>query len=389
MWALEPDLVYLNHGSFGACPASVLLKQQEIRDELERQPMRFFTNLGERIDSARVELARFINADPQDVAFVPNATTAVNSVLRSMTLEAGDELLITDHSYNACANAVRFVATRAGARTVVAHIPFPLDEPGTAIDAIMAAVTDKTRLAVIDHITSPTALVLPVAEIATRLSERGIEVLIDGAHGPGSVPLDMRALVEAGMAHYTGNLHKWVCSPKGAGFLYVRRDRQPFVRPVVLSHGANSPRTDRSRFLLEFDWTGTFDPSAVLCVPEALRVVGAMCDGGWPEVMKRNRDLVLDGRRAIASAIGVDVPAPDDMIASMASLILPPADPAAPDPGQQDPMSQHILDNDNVQTMLPVWPMWPSRLVRLSAQQYNDPGDYAKLGAALCDALNH
>lgn len=387
MWALEPDLVYLNHGSFGACPASVLIRQQEIRDELERQPMRFFTNLGDRIDAARADLAAYIGADPQDVAFVPNATTGVNSVLRSMPIEPGDELLITDHCYNACANAVQFVANRAGGRAVIARIPFPIREASEAIEAVMSKVTDKTRLAVIDHITSPTALVLPVAEIATRLAERGVEVLIDGAHGPGCVPLDMRALVSAGMAHYTGNLHKWVCSPKGAGFLFVRRDRQPFVRPVVLSHGANSPRTDRSRFLLEFDWTGTFDPSAVLAVPEALRVIGSMCEGGWLEVMERNRALALEGRDIVASALGVDAPAPDEMVAAMASLILPEADPAAPDPGPLDPMTGQILERHNLQTMLPVWPTWPQRLVRLSAQAYNCAGDYDKLAGALREQL--
>ena len=383
MWALEPDLIYLNHGSFGACPRSVLIRQQEIRDELERQPMRFFSGLGNRIDTAREVLAEFICADPSDVAFVPNATTAVNSVLRSMTLEPGDELLITDHSYNACANAVRYVASRCGATVSVAHLPFPVDSAQTVVDAVLAAVTERTRLAVIDHITSATGLVLPIAELASQLAARGVEVLIDGAHGPGCVPLDMRVLVDAGIAHYAGNLPKWCCSPKGAGFLFVRRDRQPFVRPVVLSHGANSPRTDRSKFLLEFDWTGTFDPSAVLAVPQALATLGGIYPGGWPELMERNRALVLRGRRVVAAAIDVEPPAPEDMIAAMASLILPAADPNAPDPGHLDTIGDRILDDSNVQTMLPVWPEWPQRLVRLSAQAYNREADYQVLAEAL------
>lgn len=380
-WDLDPGVVFLNHGSFGACPRAVLEEQARLRALLERQPVRFLSReYEERLDAARAELAAFVGADPADLVFVPNATTGVNAVLRSLRLAAGDELLVTDHEYNATRNAVEFAAAAAGAKVVTAAVPFPLASADDAIDAVMARVSPRTRLAVVDHITSPTGLVLPVARLAAELSGRGVELLVDGAHGPGMTPLDLGTL---GAAYYTGNCHKWLCTPKGAALLHVRRDLQPGIRPPVISHGANSPRTDRSRFLLEFDWCGTHDPTPWLCVPAALRFLGELLPGGWPELMARNRALALAARRVLCAAIDIPPPCPDEMIGALAAVPLPPGPlPAAP-PGRQDALSARLEDAHGIVVAVFPFPAPPRRVLRVAAQAYNRLEQYQLLAEVL------
>ncbi|MFI5262221.1 MAG: aminotransferase class V-fold PLP-dependent enzyme, partial [Candidatus Limnocylindrales bacterium] len=323
-WALEPDVLFLNHGSFGACPRAVLAAQQAWRDRLEAQPVRFLArDLEAALDATREALGAFVGADPDDLAFVPNATHGLNTVLRSLRFAPGDELLVDDHAYNASVNALRAAADRDGARVVVAAVPFPTTGPDQAASAIRDAVTPRTRLALLSHVSSSTALLFPIVALAGDLAERGIEVLVDGAHGPGMVPLDLRALGEAGVAYYTGNGHKWLCAPKGSGFLWVRRDRQPAIHPLAISHGANSPRRDRSRFRLEFDWTGTSDPTPYLAMAAAIEVMGGLLPGGWPALMAANHATVLAARRLILDRLGVAAPAPESMLGSMAAILLP------------------------------------------------------------------
>ena len=201
-WALDPSVIFLNHGSFGACPIPVLQYQAELRQRMERQPVQFFVrDLEGLLDEARAALGGFLLAPADDLAWVSNATTAVNAVLRSLRFQPGDELLTTDHEYNACRNVLDFVARRAGARVVVASLPFPIAGPEQVIQAVMDRVTERTRIALLDHVTSQTGLVLPMAAIVRELRERGVETLVDAAHAPGMLPLNVAATATSGCAH--------------------------------------------------------------------------------------------------------------------------------------------------------------------------------------------
>ena len=393
-WGLDPAITFLNHGSFGACPRPVLDVQQAWRDQLEAEPVRFLgRELNGRLATVREALSDFVGADPDDLALVTNATGGANAVIRSIRFEAGDEIVTTDHEYNAILNVLRYVAERDGARVVVVGLPFPAISPDDVVERFMAAVTERTRLAVISHVTSPTALSLPVERIVPELAERGIDTLVDGAHAPGMVALDLDAL---GAAYYTANLHKWVCAPKGSAFLHVRRDRQAGVRPGTISHGLNAPTDERSRFRLEFDWQGTLDPTPWLAVPAAIDFIGGLVDGGWPAVMARNRELALYGRDALASGLGGDhLGSPATMIGAMAALPLPSKGPlggeaSGSSPLDTDPFQLVLYERFGIEVPIGAWPVPavqavspPIRSIRISAALHNDSADIDRLVAAL------
>jgi isopenicillin-N epimerase len=387
LWPLDPKVVFLNHGSFGSCPLPVLEFQRALRDRMERQPVQFLVReLEPLLDEARAVLARFVGARPENLVFVPNATSGVNTVVRSLGFGPGDELLVTNHEYNACRNALEFAATRAGAKVVVAPVPFPFENPGQLEEAIMGRVTPRTRLALIDHVTSQTAVILPVERLVRELAQRGVDTMVDGAHGPGMVPLNVEQL---GAAYYTGNCHKWLCAPKTAAFLHVRPDRQQLIHPLSISHGYTSPRTDRSRFLIEFGWTGTLDPTACLCVPEALRFMGSLAPGGWSEVMARNRALALEGRKILCQTLEIAPPCPEDCLGSMASVPLPDAREAErPEPPLYlDPLQDQLLARHAIEVPVIAWPGFPRRLLRISAQLYNSSAQCRLLAGALRELL--
>ncbi|MBK4730079.1 aminotransferase class V-fold PLP-dependent enzyme [Oxynema sp. CENA135] len=380
-WGLDPKVSFLNHGSFGACPLAVLAAQQDFQRQMERQPMHFFTEAFEPLlDAAQKHLAQFVGADPQDLAFVPNATAGVNTVLRSLCFEPGDELLTTTHEYNASRNALEFAARRAKARVVVAEIPFPVASADAIIEAVMARVSPNTKLVLLDRVTSVTALVFPVPSLVRELNERGIDTLVDGAQGPGAVA---DSLSEMGVAYYTGNCHKWLCAPKGSAFLYVRRDKQAQIRPLSISHGANSTRRDRTRFQLEFEWTGTDDPSAYLSVPVAIDFIASLLPGGWDAVMARNRALVLEARQMVVEALDVALPCPDELIASMASIPLPEGVRA----DRASSLERQLRDRYQIQTKIMPAIDRPGCVLRLSAQLYNSIEQYRKLAQALRELL--
>ena len=339
------------------------------------------------LDTARAALAQFAGADAEDLVFVPNATSGVNAVLRSLEFKRGDEILVSNQGYNACNNAAKFAAERAGARVVAVKLPFPFARADELIQPVLAAVTPRTKLALLDHVTSPTGVVLPIARLADELSRRGVDTLVDGAHAPGMVPLNLNRL---GAAYYAGNCHKWLCAPKGAAFLHVRRDRQKLIRPLIISHGANSARQDRPRFHLEFDWPGTWDPSAVLSVPEALRFVGSLLPGGWPEIMARNRALALAARKILAQALSVTEPCPEEFIGSLAAVPLPDALPDALPrlPFSESPLQDALRDKHKIEVPIISWPAPPKRWVRVSAQLYNSLPQYEALAQAMRKELD-
>ncbi len=366
-WSLDPDVAFLNHGSFGACPVEVMDGQERLRRQMEREPVRFLqTEHDERMDAARKAAAAFVGVPAADLGFVANATTGVNAVLRSLTLSPGDELVTTNHAYRACRNALEHVAQRAGAVTVVADVPFPIAAPSQVVAAVMDVITPRTRLALLDHVTSPTGLVFPIGDLVAALTEAGVDVLVDGAHAPGMLDLDVGSI---GAAYYTGNFHKWVCAPKSAGFLYVRPDLQDSVVPTVISHGATVSRAGRSRFEDLFNWTGTLDPTPYLCVPTAIETMARLVPGGWPEIWSRNRALALEGRAVLCEAMAIAPPAPATMIGSLAAVPLP--------------SSAGPLATPGVQVPLVDWPEPPHRLVRISAQLYNSIDQYARLADLL------
>ncbi len=377
MWSLSADVHHLNHGSFGAVPVAVQESQAEWRRRWEANPTGFvYQELNPGLERARDAVAGFVGADRKGVAFVRNASQGVAAVSRSIEpmLSPGDQILTTSHHYNAVNQTLGYSARAHGAEVVEVDIPFPIDSPETVLERVLDGVANKTRLAVIDHITSPTGLVFPVEDIVREL-EPDIPVLVDGAHGPGQVPLDLDGL---GASWYTGNLHKWVCSPKGAGFLYTRSDRIDQTVPTVVSHAWNTPLVDgASRYLGLFDWTGTDDFTPWLTIPDAIETVGSAEAGGWEAVMKRNRELALAARDVVCNKVGLEPAAPNEMVGSMAGIQLPDYD--GPDPGGLlSPLNQELID-DGFESMVMLWRRYPKQVVRLSAHLYNEVYEYELL----------
>jgi isopenicillin-N epimerase len=381
-WLLDPEITFLNHGSFGACPKPVLDAQQALREWMEREPITFLAReMERRLDEARAVLAAFVGANCEDLVFVPNTTHGVNTVLRSLSLRPGDEVLVTDHEYNACRMALDFAASVRGAIVVVARVGFPVRGVEQVSAAILERIGPRTRLALLDHITSPTAVIFPIAELVRTLAARGIDTLVDGAHAPGMLPL---ALDELGAAYFTGNCHKWLCAPKGAAFLHVRRDRQASIRPLAISHGANDPRTDRSRFWLEFDWTGTSDLTPYLCVPEAIRFMGSLLEGGWPALMRRNHQLACTARSVLCDSLSTPPACADTLLGSMATLLLPGKPLDSPvNVITNDPLGEVLYQQHRIEVPVMRFPGCARRLLRVSAQIYNTIDQYARLAAAL------
>jgi isopenicillin-N epimerase len=394
-WRLDPTVTFLNHGSFGACPEPVMAAQAAWRDRIEADPVRFFSReLEGYLDAARTTLGAFLGGDPDGIAFVPNATSAVSVVLGSLRFSPDDELLTTDHEYNATLNALAAAARRDGAQVVVARVPYPVADAGEIVEAILAAVTSRTALALISHVTSPTALVFPIDHIVRELEQRGVDTLVDAAHAPGMVPVEIDAL---GAAYWTGNGHKWLCGPKGSAILWVRADRRAAIHPLVVSHGANDPRAEaggRSRFRLEFDWPGTVDPTPYLAAADAVTLVADLAPdgGGWPAIRAANHDLALAGRTRLAEALGVEQSVPEALLGSMASLELP----LSPSDETAVALMHALAEEDRIEVPVGAWPVLAARpsdgagatLLRISAQLYNEPSDFDALADALVRRLS-
>jgi isopenicillin-N epimerase len=378
-WALDPSILYLNHGTVGAPPRRVLAAQQAIRDEIERQPSRFIlrelANPGTRLHPgptprmrvAAQAVADFLGARGEDLAFVENATTGANAVLRSLDLQPGDEILVTNLGYGAVVYAATFAARQRGAKVRVVELPHPAVDPAAIVEAIARAIGDRTRLLLVDHITSESALILPVEAIAKRARERGVPVLVDGAHAPGAIALDIASL---GVDWYTGNLHKWAWAPRSSAILWAAPARQKDLHPTVISWGLDHG------FVAEFDYVGTRDPSCYLAAPEA---IAFMREIGVEAVRAYNHDLAWSAARLLASRWGTRLDLIESMVGTMATVPLPEDLGSTPEDALR--LRDALLFEDEIEIQLHAWRgrLW----VRISAQIYNQTSDFERLASAV------
>lgn len=382
LFLLRPDVVFLNHGSFGACPRPVFEAYQQWQLELERQPVEFLgRRFGGLLREAREALAAVVGARADDLVYVPNATTGLNAVARSLRLAPGDEVLTTNHEYGALDRTWRFVCARRGATYVNRPLPLPISSADEVIEQLWAGVTERTRVLFLSHITSPTALILPVQELVRRARAVGIITIVDGAHVPGQIPLDLEAL---GADFYAGNCHKWLNSPKGSAFLYARKEVQPLVEPLVVSWGwqpesstlLSLDSNGSSPFVLQHEWQGTRDIAAYLSVPAAIEFE-AVHD--WPRVRQECHELARYARQALGELTGLEQICPDspEWYAQMATIPLPSCD--------AEELKRRLYDEYRVEVPIIEWNS--RQFIRVSVQGYNTREDVEALVEALAALL--
>ena len=363
---LSPDFVHLNHGSYGAVPREVRLEQERLRAAIERNPTGYFQDeLPGAMRSMAAHVARRLGGRSDDWVFCENATAAVSAVLHSLPLDPGDEILTTSHAYGAVLKAMNLVAERRSAKMRIATLPPLLDHDDQVVEAIRSALGARTRLLIIDHITSATATILPVMRIAEIAREAGVPILIDGAHAPGQIAINVPQI---GADWYTGNAHKWMFAPRGCGLLWTAPARQEKTRPAVLSHG-----TDQG-YTVAFDWVGTRDPTPWLCFEAAARAHDGF---GGADLMARNRTLAAEGARMIAASLDVPIAGTPEMRAAMAAFVLDEQD---GDAGHAARFRRALADEHRI--MAPAYSFANRLWLRISAQIYNEPSDYERLAAA-------
>ena len=371
---LDPKVIYLNHGSFGACPRPVFEEYQRWQRELERQPMEFLARRAlDMMAEARGALADLLSCEEDEVVYFPNPTTAINMAARSLKLEPGDEILTTDHEYGAMDRTWRFICRQTGARYLRQPIPLPVTSSEAFTETFWAGVTERTRVIFISHITSPTALRFPVEAICRRARQAGILCIVDGAHAPGHIPLD---LTDLGADLYTGACHKWLCAPKGSAFLYARREVQERLQPLVISWGWESEKPGDSRFIDHHQWQGTRDLSAFLSVPAAIRF---QLEHDWNSVRHRCHQLASRMRKQINDLTGLEPICPDssDWFIQMCVARLPEVD--------VEILQKRLYDEFGIEVVTRRWNDQP--LIRVSFQAYNDQGDADALVHALGQLL--
>ncbi|MDG1545575.1 MAG: aminotransferase class V-fold PLP-dependent enzyme [Candidatus Poseidoniia archaeon] len=380
-WNLQESTIFLNHGSFGACPHEILEHQNKLRGDLESDPVNFFDVKAKKLWAEAIEIfSDFINADKGGLVFVPNATSGVNTVLRSLDLQDSDEIIVLDHTYQACWNAVDFVTKRSGAKTVIASLPYPIESPEHVTQTILNHVTEKTKLALIDTVTSPTGIRLPFEEIVKQLQSKGIDVLLDAAHGPGIVPLDLEKLQAAYVA---GNAHKWLCTPKGAAFLHIRQDKRNQIRPLSISHGASVDGNIDEKIRLEFDWTGTQDITPWLCIPKSIEFISSLVGGEWSEIMKHNTNLAIRARDILLNTLDTPKLCPDSMIVGLSAVVLPEANIPITSVLEPDPLHTLLYEKYKIQVPVFGWPHHNKRYLRTASYLYNSFEEYEYLAEVL------
>ena len=368
LWPLEPTVAHINHGSYGAVPIPVLEEQQSWRDRMESNPLRFLRREAPAaLVAARAEVAAFLGAGPTSLAFVHNATSGASTVLAAFPLEPGDAVLLTDHAYGAVRIAAERFAPDRGARVESVHLPLTAEDD-EVVDAVLGAVHERTRLVVLDQVTSPTARRLPLVRLVPALQERGVAVLVDGAHAPGMLAVDLDRL---GADFFVGTLHKWCCAPRGTGVLHAADRWRPVLRPLVASWGEDEG------FPLAFDDTGTEDPSAWLSAPRALRVLEGL---GLDRLRRHNVELAVAGQLEVAAALHVAAAdLPRDSGVSMQLVPLPEGVADTPDAAAE--LQDRIGEQAAVEVAISSFD--GRGYVRLSAHAYNAPADYRRLATDL------
>jgi isopenicillin-N epimerase len=335
--------------------------------------------------NSKEALANFIGAKEEDLVFCPNATIAASTILNSLTFEEGDELVTTNHGYGACVNALKWYGEKQKANVIIAEVPFPISSPEEVIESILSKVSSRTKLVMIDYISSPTGLLFPVKKIVDALAEKGIDCFVDGAHVPGQVPLNVDQL---NATYFIGNCHKWICSPKGSGFLHVRKDRQHLIHPLTVSHKYDKPRKSDQMWSSNFFWPGTADYTGYLCVKDAIEFMGSLFSGGWDELMKQNRERCLSARKIVSEKIGIPLPAPEEMIVNLSSFDLGETEFPASNFNYISPLWEKLWSEYKIE--LPVLP-WnrnrPRLLLRFSSQCYNSIEQYEYLGEVLANEI--
>ena len=370
LWQLAPGVAFLNHGSFGAVPRAVAAVQDDWRRRIEAEPVELLARRWRQlVADARRPVADFLGCEPPHLGFVSNATEGVNCVLRSLAFNSGDELLTTTHVYQAVRQAMKFVCARSGASYRDVDVPLPVASSGQVVDTIVGQLRPNTRLLVLDHVTSPTGLVFPVEPVADACAARGVDFLVDGAHAPGMLPLDLAALGRRGVSYYAGNLHKWCCAPKGTAFLWARDDRRDAVHPLVISHWAGDG------FEAEFHWQGTRDHSAWLTARAAIDFMGQW---GWERVRAHNRAMAIWAHAMLCDRLDVEPISPVDgsLLGSMATVRLPPPLDRMTDV-EQEQLQQRLYDEHRIEVMLVNWA--GQRFLRVACQVYNTPAEYERL----------
>lgn len=376
---IKAGLTMLNNGSYGLTPTVVRDAQIELQRRLEEDPVRFFkADLEDYSDDTRRAIAAFTRVDASDIALVPNGTFAVATVLNNLDLNPGDEILVTDHEYMATFNELGKVCRATGAKVTIAKVPFPNVSPEQVVDSVVSMMTDRTRVVLVSHITSASALVMPVKEIVEAAKQRGIETFLDGAHTPGQIDLNIGDLDPT---WYAASCHKWLACPKGTGFIYTSPNRRRGFKPMVLSCRVHETREERDAYLCDFDYTGTNDYTGNLVIPVAIEHMGAQLPGGWDALRRRNHDLVVAGAKIVCDALGIEQQIPASMLGSMVSIPLPGS--CEPSTLLGEGLWDRLYLNHGLQA--PVWdlPGVCERMVRVSAQLYNTLGDFERLGEAL------
>ncbi|HTW21609.1 MAG TPA: aminotransferase class V-fold PLP-dependent enzyme [Mycobacteriales bacterium] len=371
-WLLDPDIAYLNHGAFGALPRAVGEYAVELRRQMEANPTGLLARrLPGLLDDVRGQVAELLRADPDACVFVANATAGSAAVLTALApmLEAGDEVVTTDHRYGAVGIQLEALAARTGARIVTAHVPLDAATSTDVVAAITERFTSRTRLLVVDSISSPSGFVFPVEQIVATSHERGIAVLVDAAHAPGQIEVDLRAL---GADFWVGNLHKWICSPRAAAVLCIADRWRADVRPLVPSHGYPAG------FQPAFDWTGTLDPTPILAVPAALAF---WSEYGWERMRGTQRATVDDGAASVAKALGTSAPVADEFRAAMRIIELPVT------LGRETGLRLEARLSNDYRVEVPIMQLHNRSWIRVCGQVYNDGADYDRLAAALPELL--